>query len=105
MSRARIRLTPDAARQVREVAAWWIKSRPSAPALFRKELAALLSLLRDAPDVGAPYPHRRLEGVRRSPLPRSRYLVYYVHDTSKGEVLVLAVWSAIRGKGPPLAKR
>jgi plasmid stabilization system protein ParE len=103
MKRVRTRLTPYAARQVKEVAAWWIENRPLAPALFRKELAALLALLRTAPEVGAPFRHRRLQGVRRTPLVRSRYLVYYVYDAARAEILVLAVWSALRGRSPPLS--
>jgi plasmid stabilization system protein ParE len=104
MKLARLRLTRDAARQVREAAAWWIKNRPAAPSLFREELAALLGLLRTAPGLGAPYAHRQIKGVRRAPLPTSRYLVYYVHDPSGGEVLVLAVWSALRGRPPRLSR-
>jgi hypothetical protein len=76
MKRARIRLTKEAVRQAREAAAWWIENRYAAPSLFREELAALLSLLRMAPKAGAPYAHRRIKGVRRAPLPTSRYLVY-----------------------------
>ncbi|AUX20594.1 hypothetical protein SOCEGT47_010660 [Sorangium cellulosum] len=100
MKRARLRLTREAARQAREAAAWWIENRPAAPSLFREELAALLSLLRTAPEAGAPHAHRRIQGVRRVPLPTSRYLVYYVHDPGAEEVLVLAVWSALRGRPP-----
>ncbi|WP_437836844.1 type II toxin-antitoxin system RelE/ParE family toxin [Sorangium sp. So ce1153] len=103
MKRARIRLTGDAARQARDAAAWWIENRPAAPWLFREELTALLTLLRTAPEVGAPHAHRRIRGVRRAPLPTSRYLVYYVYDPSAGEVLVLAVWSALRGRPPQLS--
>ncbi|XYH99970.1 type II toxin-antitoxin system RelE/ParE family toxin [Sorangium sp. So ce1128] len=103
MKRARIRLTGDAARQARDAAVWWVENRPAAPSLFREELAALLSLLRTAPEVGAPHAHRRIKGVRRAPLPTSRYLVYYVYDPSGGEVLVLAVWSALRGRPPRLS--
>ncbi|MDC0682589.1 type II toxin-antitoxin system RelE/ParE family toxin [Sorangium atrum] len=103
MKRARIRLTKEAVRQAREAAAWWIENRPAAPSLFREELAALLSLLRTAPEAGAPHAHRRIKGVRRAPLPTSRYLVYYVVDRESGEVLVLAVWSALRGRPPQLS--
>lgn len=103
MKRARIRLTKEAAHQTREAAAWWIENRPAAPSLFREELAALLGLLRTAPEAGAPHAHRRIKGVRRAPLPTTRYLVYYSYDARRGEVLVLAVWSALRGRSPRLA--
>jgi plasmid stabilization system protein ParE len=87
IKRTRVRFTRDAARQVREAAAWWVKNRPAAPSLFHQELAALFALLRTAPEMGAPHAHRRIRGVRRVPLPTSRYLVYYVHDPSIGEIL------------------
>ncbi|WP_437999805.1 type II toxin-antitoxin system RelE/ParE family toxin [Sorangium sp. So ce185] len=105
MKRARVQLTTDAARQTRDAAAWWIENRPAAPSLFREELAALLSLLRAAPDAGAPHAHRRIKGIRRAPLPTTRYLVYYVHDRESGEILVLAVWSSLRGRPPRLSLR
>ncbi|WP_437929217.1 hypothetical protein WMF37_08090 [Sorangium sp. So ce291] len=60
-------------------------------------------MLRTAPEVGAPHAHRRIKGVRRAPLPTSRYLVYYVYDASSGEALALAVWSALRGRPPRLS--
>jgi plasmid stabilization system protein ParE len=104
MKRVRIRFTKKAARQVREVAAWWIEHRPSAPSLFRKELASLLGLLKAAPETGALHPHRRIKSVRRSPLPTSRYLVYHVYDPLAGEVLVLCIWSALRGRSPELSR-
>jgi len=43
---------------------------------------------------------REIPGVRRILLSQSRYHVYYVHDEKRGEVLVLAIWSAVRGRGP-----
>jgi len=41
-------------------------------------------------------------GLRRLLLPRSRYHVCYVHDSENDEVAILAVWSAVRGRGPKL---
>jgi plasmid stabilization system protein ParE len=104
MKRARLRLTPDAARQVREAAAWWVENRPLAPSMFREELATLFGLLRTSPEAGTLHAHRRIPGVRRAPLLKTRYLVYYVHDPAAGEVLVLAVWSALRGRAPRLSR-
>jgi hypothetical protein len=104
MTRARIRLTKVAARQAREAAAWWIENRREAPSLFRQELAALFGLLRTAPEMGEPYPHRRIKGVQRAPLPTSRYMIFYVYDPELVEVLVLAFWSTLRGRPPRLSR-
>lgn len=104
MNRARIRFTKEAIKQVREVGAWWVEHRPSAPSAFRKELASLIGLLKTSPEMGTPHPHRWIKGVRRSPLETSREIVYYAYDPREGEVLVLAVWSSLRGKPPPLTR-
>lgn len=45
-----------------------------------------------------------MKGVQRLFLPGTRYHVYYVHDAEAREVVVLAIWSALRGKGPPLRR-
>jgi hypothetical protein len=46
-----------------------------------------------------------VSGVRRLYLPATRYHVYYVHEPELHQVVILAVWSAVRGKGPPLGKQ
>jgi plasmid stabilization system protein ParE len=61
-------------------------------------------MLAVTPEAGALYPHRRVQGVRRAVLPRSRYLVYYVYERALGEVAVLALQSALRGRGPRLRR-
>jgi plasmid stabilization system protein ParE len=98
--KAVVRFSPQALSQAQAAHAWWRKNRPRAPRLFRDELAEALELLRTAPTAGAPYPHRRLRDVRRVILQRSRYYVYYV--MGPGEVTILAVWSALRGRAPRL---
>ena len=93
-------LTEEARDQVRAVRAWWRQHRPAAPTLFADELAAALRRLSAAPSIGRGYSAPGLPGVRRVPLRVSRYHVYYAFD---GDVVaVLAVWSSLRGHGPPL---
>jgi plasmid stabilization system protein ParE len=88
-----------------QIDAWWRSNRPAAPDLFLEELSTALALLSEAPGVGAPHPHRTLQGIRRFYLARTRFHVYYAHDESAGEVVVLAVWSAQRALTPPLRPR
>jgi plasmid stabilization system protein ParE len=102
VKKARVRLTDDALRDAKAALAWWHDNRPEAPGLVREEFAALLDLLRTAPKIGTPYIHRRIKGVRRAVLQRSRYHVYYVHDASNDDVVVLAISSTLRGKPPKL---
>ena len=53
------------------------------------------------PQAAREYPHPTVPGVRRALLRASRYHVYYV--LTDDVVIVLAVWSAVRGAGPSLA--
>ena len=68
--------------------------------LFLDELEAAFSPIGHAPDVGHSYRRSPIVGTRRVLLPRTRYHVYYV--PREDVVLVLAVWHAKRGSGPPL---
>lgn len=95
-----IHFSPQALAQVKAAHAWWKKNRPSAPRMFRDELAEALQLLRTSPGAGTPYPHRRLRDVRRLVLLNARYYLYYV--TGPNRVTILAVWSSLRGRAPRL---
>lgn len=96
----RIVVAPEAEQQVRTIEAWWRKERPAAPSLFVEELAAAFALLGEAPQAGRRYKHPTLSDVRRILLRSSRYHVYYrIHESN---VVVLAVWSGVRGSGPEL---
>jgi plasmid stabilization system protein ParE len=97
--KVRIRVLAGARRQAKEAAAWWDENRTEARGLFRRELAGALDLLRTAPQMGAVYNAR---GVRRVMLPQTRYQVFYLYDTKTGLLEVEAIWSSLRGKGPPL---
>jgi plasmid stabilization system protein ParE len=102
--RARIGVLPDAAQQIEQAAAWWREHRTASPELFGEELAAAFHLLEEQPDAGRPFPRRRFRFLRVLLLPRTRYSVYYERDTDAGIVLVRAVWSAVRGRRPPLKR-
>jgi plasmid stabilization system protein ParE len=96
----RIVVTPEAEEQARTIDSWWRNERPAAPSLFAEELAAAFALLGDAPEAGRRYPHPTVPDVRRVLLRSSRYHVYYrLHEN---DVVVLAVWSGVRGVGPEL---
>lgn len=95
-----VQTTPEADDQVRVIDSWWRTHRAAAPDLFLDELESAFTLLGQAPDIGHPYRKSPIGGTRRVLLSRTRYHVYYV-PLGK-EVLVLAVWHARRGSGPPL---
>ena len=96
----RIVVAPEAEEQVRTIDAWWRKERLASPDLFCEELSAAFALLGGAPQAGRRYPHPIVPEIRRILLRSSRYHVYYkVHED---DVIILAVWSAVRGTGPEL---
>jgi plasmid stabilization system protein ParE len=92
-----VRTTPEATITSDE---WWRRYRSAAPSLFLDELEAAFALIASAPNVGHPYRRSPIGGTRRVLLTRSRYHVYYV--PLGDELVVLAVWHASRGSGPPL---
>ncbi|HEV3027583.1 MAG TPA: type II toxin-antitoxin system RelE/ParE family toxin [Planctomycetota bacterium] len=95
-----ILLTPEAEEQARIIDAWWRKERPAAPNLFSEELASAFTVLGAAPEAGRRYRHPTVADVRRILLRSTRYHLYYkIYESS---VVVLAVWSGVRGSGPEL---
>jgi plasmid stabilization system protein ParE len=104
MKKAEVFLTPRAEGHACEISAWWRANRSSSPTLFVQELRGAINILEQSPDVGRRYQFREIGGLRRLLLPRTRYHIYYVHDETVGRVLILAVWSAVRGLGPDLSR-
>lgn len=98
----RVLLAPEAREEARLVDAWWRENRPQAPQLFEEELSHALAMLAGASKIGHPYPHPRRRGVRRLLLRSTRYHVYY--RAEEGMVIVLSIWSALRGMGPDLRR-
>lgn len=98
----RIRVTVPAQRQAKRAMAWWKKNRPAAPNLLRQEIKDALDLLKASPEIGASYECEGIPSLRRRLLPRTRYHLYYVYDDKAAQIVVLALWSCLRGRDPPL---
>jgi len=94
-----VRTTPEADVQILEIDRWWRKNRLAVPELFLDELNESFELIAGAPQIGRLYRHAPVRHVRRLLLKGTRYHVYYVPVAH--EVMVLAVWHAQRGGGPP----
>jgi plasmid stabilization system protein ParE len=93
---------PQALDDIEVASRWWHSNRPAAPELLDRELLAVLALLQSAPLSGALLRSERLPGVRRVPLPRARYLLYYRSIEEADTVRVLRLWHASRGTTPSL---
>ena len=97
-----LKVSANAARQIREVAAWWRANRPAAPGAVQEELAKVFKLVRAQPGFGATATNVRLQDVRRVYMSRIGYHLYYKVSSSPQRVEVLALWHASRGAAPPL---
>jgi plasmid stabilization system protein ParE len=95
-------VSPEAEAQIREIDSWWRENRKAAPDLFVQELAEATTTLETMPSAGHSTSHPEVKGLRRILLRATRYHVYYVSNAET--VLILAVWSAVRGAGPDLKR-
>jgi plasmid stabilization system protein ParE len=93
---------PGAELQIRTINGWWRENREAAPDLFAEEVASALDLLARVPRFGQRCRHRTVSGLRRIILRSTRYHIYYAPSTDGQRIFVLAVWSAVRGRRPPI---
>jgi plasmid stabilization system protein ParE len=95
-------LSPRAIREAERCARWWYEHRPAARLLFDDELRHVLGQIRSAPNLGSAFTSKKsgLE-YRRVLMPETRYHMYY-RVTGTDRVEVVAIWSAVRGRGPRL---
>lgn len=98
-------IVDEAEQEARAARAWWESNRQAAPDLFRRELQAVLELLAELPESGHPHPHPEVPGLRRALMSRTRYHIYYVYHAESELLVVLSVWSGLRGSEPALQDR
>ena len=98
----RVRISPEAERQVRELEAWWTANRPASRTAFKEAFGAVLSHISRMPGLGRPCDDIQLPDVRRFPVAGSPYAVFYSVDREAREILIAAVWSRARGSSPPV---
>lgn len=94
-----LRLSARARREARRIDERW-RAHADHRQLFVDELDAALEHVLADPTIGAPYDAATMEPVRRVRLPKTDYFVYYT--VQPAEVVVLALWSARRGRQPKL---
>jgi plasmid stabilization system protein ParE len=89
-------VSPQAADDIEVAVRWWVANRPAAPDLLEREILACLEFISSSPLGGAAMASRRMIGVRRIALVRSRYLLYYRVCEEDSAVRVLRLWHASR---------
>lgn len=72
------------------------------PNLFAEELHARLTELVSIPQLGSPWPTERRPRLKRLLLEKTQYHVYFEVNERKGEIQILTVWGARRGRTPKL---
>ena len=94
-----VRWTPRAQRQAEDRQVWWLENRLTSHAMFRDELAYVLLLLQDNPELGVAVRGRR---IRRLLMLNTKHFVYYRVLPRARCLEILALWSTSRRGGPPL---
>lgn len=97
----KLEIAPRALREAERSARWWRENRPAARMLFDEELRRALDQIRAAPQLGSAYEVMPGREHRRLLMPETRYHVYY-RVVGSERVRVVAIWSAVRGRGPRL---
>ena len=96
-------IAPRAEAQFRAIDEWWRQNRFAAQDLFAEEFRAAVEHIRLLPSLGARVEHAELRELPRLLLRATRYHLYYVSANDADEAIVLlAIWSAVRGSGPDL---
>ena len=96
-----VRWMPRARRQAVATQTWWVANRQLAPTMFRDELARVIALLRDTPELGIGVRGRE---IRRILLPDSERFIYYRVRARAKRIEIVALWGAARELGPALPK-
>jgi plasmid stabilization system protein ParE len=102
MPRYRVTFTDKAKDQLRAAMVWWRKHRPEAPDLLKSEMRDAVGLLRETPEIAPANQGPQGTPINRWPLHGSRRMVFFLLDREARLVTIVAVWGAVRGKGPPL---
>jgi plasmid stabilization system protein ParE len=96
----RVRISPEAEQQVRELENWWAANRPAARTTFKEAFSALVGHISRMPGIGRPCDDIQLPGLRRLLMEGTPYAVFYRVDHETTEVFIAAVWSRARGSSP-----
>lgn len=68
----------------------------------QNEFERIVDMLADNALLGRLYQRRGIHGLRRHPMKKTPYHVYYVPRIEEGVLYVVAVWSGSRKFGPPI---
>lgn len=94
--------TDRAERELREVQSWWHANRPEATNLLDEEIEHCVTLLTSSPNVGLRVRKNGRVPFRRLVMPRTRHVLYYLHDEAASIVYIGSIWGASKRRRPTL---
>lgn len=97
MKERRVRFTATAGHHVALERSWWLTNRDH-QALFATELESAVNIVSILPGAGSPYLRTEVPALRRIYLRKIACHMYYTFTDD--EVVVRALWSARRERGP-----
>lgn len=100
MSRGQARIELRARLEIVAAIDWWQQNRPFAPHLLEVEIERALTLIEGHVLAGSRVKSHHLPDLRRFPIGRSGYSLYYRPGTEAP--VVLSLWHDSRGRGPGL---
>lgn len=97
---ATVRISVRADREVKKATRWWRRNRPANADLFETEFRSAIAAIARDPTTRPVVFERARVPIRRISLPKTGYHLFFTFDATKSEILVVALWSARRGRGP-----
>ena len=98
MTEQQLKIASLARRQIKDATSWWQDNRKGAPQLLEHEIESALRAIREHVHLGSKVPSSRFADLRRFPIGKSGYWLYY--RPAAGGITVLALWHESRGRGP-----
>jgi toxin ParE1/3/4 len=97
MGEFQLRITSQAARDLREIVAYIARDNPAAAERFGLALVEKAELLKTFPLVG-----KKVKGTEKDRvLVEDPVLIFYQPDTAAGVILIMRFWHGARGAPPP----
>ena len=102
----RVDVEPRASAQLDNLDLWWREHRPDDSATsVLDEFEYVIGVLEEQPEIGVPYERKGTKNVRWLRLRGTPYKAFYHFEPGSDVVAIVAVWSGMRGHGPPLQDR
>lgn len=97
-----IEFSPEAEHMLEAAEARWASGHEVSDNPLLDQIARAADLLRENPELGVVYRRGGFRRETRRLLLRSGWHLYYSYERARSTIVIVAVWYARRGSGPPL---